>query len=51
MSLATYDNAIGETIRANSVAWFRYNFDGYGETNDGGRGQRPGGDDAGDSGR
>ena len=36
MSLATYDDVIRETIGANSPAWFRYNFDGYGETNDGG---------------
>ena len=36
MSLATYDNVIGETVGANLTAWFRYNFDGYGETNDGG---------------
>ncbi len=36
VSLATYDNVIGETVGANVTAWFRYNFDGYGETNDGG---------------
>jgi glucoamylase len=36
VSLATYDDVIRETIGANSPAWFRYNFDGYGETNAGG---------------
>ncbi len=36
VSLATYDNVIGETVGANVTGWFRYNFDGYGETNDGG---------------
>jgi glucoamylase len=36
VSLATYDNVIGETVGSNVTAWFRYNFDGYGETNDGG---------------
>jgi glucoamylase len=35
VSLATYDDVIKETIGANTPAWFRYNFDGYGETNDG----------------
>ena len=34
-SLATYDNVIGQKIGAD-MAWFRYNFDGYGETNAGG---------------
>jgi glucoamylase len=31
-SLAAYDNVIGESA---DMAWFRYNFDGYGETNTG----------------
>jgi glucoamylase len=36
-SLAAYDSVIEETIGANAdPAWFRYNFDGYGETNAGG---------------
>ena len=36
-SLAAYDSVIEETIGANAYpAWFRYNFDGYGETNAGG---------------
>jgi glucoamylase len=34
-SLAAYDSVIEETVGANP-AWFRYNFDGYGETNSGG---------------
>ena len=33
-SLAVYDNVIGEKVGAGAdMAWFRYNFDGYGETN------------------
>ena len=36
-SLAAYDDVIGERIGAGAdMAWFRYNFDGYGETNAGG---------------
>jgi glucoamylase len=36
-SLAAYDNVIEQTIGGNAYsAWFRYNFDGYGETNAGG---------------
>ncbi|MBV9287247.1 MAG: hypothetical protein JO288_05395, partial [Hyphomicrobiales bacterium] len=36
-SLAAYDNVIEQTTGASaSPAWFRYNFDGYGETNAGG---------------
>ena len=36
-SLVAYDSVIEETIGANAYpAWFRYNFDGYGETNAGG---------------
>ncbi|HZZ60945.1 MAG TPA: glycoside hydrolase family 15 protein, partial [Roseiarcus sp.] len=34
-SLAAYDTVIEQTI-GGSPAWFRYNFDGYGETNAGG---------------
>jgi glucoamylase len=34
-SLNTYDGVIEQTIGSNA-AWFRYNFDGYGETNAGG---------------
>jgi glucoamylase len=34
-SLAAYDNVIKQSIGDHS-AWFRYNFDGYGETNAGG---------------
>jgi glucoamylase len=34
-SLSTYDGVIEQTIGSNA-AWFRYNFDGYGETNAGG---------------
>jgi glucoamylase len=35
-SLAAYDSVIEETVGANAYpAWFRYNFDGYGETNGG----------------
>ena len=36
-SLAAYDNVIEQTIGGSAYpAWFRYNFDGYGETNAGG---------------
>ena len=36
-SLVAYDSVIEETIGSNAYpAWFRYNFDGYGETNAGG---------------
>jgi glucoamylase len=36
-SLAAYDSVIEEAVGANAYpAWFRYNFDGYGETNAGG---------------
>jgi glucoamylase len=36
-SLAAYDSLIKATVGANNApAWFRYNFDGYGETNAGG---------------
>jgi glucoamylase len=36
-SLAAYDSVIEATIGANAYSgWFRYNFDGYGETNAGG---------------
>jgi glucoamylase len=36
-SLAAYDSVINATIGANAYpGWFRYNFDGYGETNAGG---------------
>jgi glucoamylase len=36
-SLMAYDGVIKETIGSNVYpAWFRYNFDGYGETNSGG---------------
>jgi glucoamylase len=36
-SLAAYDQVIKQSIGANNIpAWFRYNFDGYGETNAGG---------------
>jgi glucoamylase len=34
-TLAAYDSVIKQTIGGNP-AWFRYNFDGYGETNSGG---------------
>ena len=34
-SLATYDAIIKQTVNGNP-AWFRYNFDAYGETNSGG---------------
>ncbi len=33
MSLLAYDNVIKQSI--DLPAWFRYNFDGYGETNAG----------------
>ena len=36
-SLIAYDEVIKQTIGSNAYpAWFRYNFDGYGETNTGG---------------
>jgi glucoamylase len=36
-SLIAYDGVIKQTIGGNAYpAWFRYNFDGYGETNSGG---------------
>jgi glucoamylase len=34
-SLPEYDSVIGRSIAGKGDAWFRYNFDGYGETNDG----------------
>jgi glucoamylase len=34
-SLPEYDSVIKQTIAGKGDAWFRYNFDGYGETNDG----------------
>ncbi|MGQ0711346.1 MAG: glycoside hydrolase family 15 protein [Rhodoferax sp.] len=34
-TLAVYDDSIKQTITGKGDAWFRYNFDGYGETNDG----------------
>lgn len=34
-SLSEYDAVIKQTIAGKGDAWFRYNFDGYGETNDG----------------
>jgi glucoamylase len=34
-SLPEYDGVIKQTIAGKGDAWFRYNFDGYGETNDG----------------
>ena len=35
-SLVAYDNVIGERVGAGvDMAWFRYNYDGYGETNAG----------------
>jgi glucoamylase len=35
-SLLAYDSVIKQSIGGASPAWFRYNFDGYGETNAGG---------------
>ncbi|SAK88060.1 glucan 1,4-a-glucosidase [Caballeronia arationis] len=34
-TLAAYDAVLATTIKASNQAWFRYNFDGYGEHNDG----------------
>jgi len=34
-SLSAYNGVIKQTIGSNA-AWFRYNFDGYGQTNAGG---------------
>jgi glucoamylase len=35
-SLPEYDSVIKQSIAGKGDAWFRYNFDGYGETNEGG---------------
>jgi glucoamylase len=35
-TLAAYDAVLASTIAGSNQAWFRYNFDGYGEHNDGG---------------
>lgn len=34
-TMPVYDSAIKQTISGKGDAWFRYNFDGYGEQNDG----------------
>jgi glucoamylase len=34
-TLAVYDSVLGQTVNSGNPAWFRYNFDGYGEHNDG----------------
>lgn len=34
-TISVYDAAIKQTITGKGDAWFRYNFDGYGEANDG----------------
>ena len=34
-TLAAYDAVLATTIKDSNQAWFRYNFDGYGEHNDG----------------
>lgn len=34
-TIAVYDGAVKQTIAGKGDAWFRYNFDGYGEQNDG----------------
>lgn len=34
-TITVYDATIKQTISGKGDAWFRYNFDGYGETNDG----------------
>ena len=34
-TLAAYDAVLATTINDSNQAWFRYNFDGYGEHNDG----------------
>ncbi|MET3132590.1 glucoamylase [Oxalobacteraceae bacterium GrIS 1.11] len=34
-TLSVYDGAVKQTIAGKGDAWFRYNFDGYGEQNDG----------------
>lgn len=35
-TLPEYDNILKQTIAGKGDAWFRYNYDGYGERNDGG---------------